>query len=118
MIQSHDKIEILKFGGLYGRDSFDDSVPPDHFIDSLNTITKGNELRTRDGLTKLITLANLRDNRIYKRQGEADRNLVLDSGGNLFDATVSLVTPILTVAGMTGFSSLNYNNNCFISPHN
>lgn len=118
MIQDHDPLEVISFGGLYGRGRYYDSVPRDHFIDSLNLITNGDEIVTRDGFSPSITLANLRQIAIYKREGEASRLLALDNTGKLFDTTSSLVTPILNIVGMLGFSSITQYNRCFISPHN
>ena len=54
MIEDHTPIPVDKFGGLYSRDSFTDSVPQDHFIDCLNTITEGEEIGSRFGFTKSI----------------------------------------------------------------
>lgn len=118
MIHDHDPIDVSSFGGLYGRDTWYDSVPKDHFIDSLNIITNGDEFKTRDGFSPSITLANLRQIAVYKREGEASRMLTLNSSGSLFDTTSSLVTPILTIVGMLGFSIETQYNRCFISPHN
>ena len=42
---------------------------------------------------------------------------MLDSNGNLFDATDSLVVPILTIAAMTDFSATVLNDRVYISPH-
>lgn len=118
MIQDHQPLVVSDFGGLYGRGSYYDSVPPEHFIDSLNLITNGDDLSTRDGFSSSITLANIRQIAIYKREGEASRLLALDSSGKLFDTTASLITPILNIASMTGFSIQTQYNRCFISPHN
>jgi hypothetical protein len=118
MIQDHTPIEVNNFGGLFGRDSFDDSVPADHLIDSQNLITEGFEMRTRDGFPyPSIVIANLRRFHTYKREGEADRDIILDSGGNLYDLKIS-ATPILTIAGMTDFSVCQFYNRLYISPHN
>lgn len=118
MIQDHEPIQITKVGGIYSRDSFYDSVPRDHFSDSLNLDTSGDEFRTRDGFSKTITLANLVQIEIYKREGEASRYLLLDSSGKLFDSGNSLVTPILNIAAMKGFSIQTVYNRCYITPHN
>lgn len=118
MIQDHDPLAVASFGGLYGRGRFYDSVPSDHFIDSLNLITNGDDLGTRYGFSPSITLANLRQIAIYKREGEASRLLALNSAGALYDTTASLTTPILNIATMTGFSILTQYNRCYITPHN
>jgi hypothetical protein len=119
VVQDHEAITIDNFRGLYGRGQFDDSVPQNFFIDSLNTISSGNgEVRTRYGFTKSITTSfSIRRTAVYKRQGEASRLLILDSTGKLYDASVSLVTPILNIASMTDFSLLTFYNRAYISPH-
>jgi hypothetical protein len=119
MIDNHTPIEPNKFGGLYARGTFNDNVPRDHFIDSLNTIGTGSEeVRTRYGFTLGITKSNLRRARRYQKEGEATRVLLLNSSGELYDATASLVTPILTVVGMTDFSLVVAYNRAYISPNN
>lgn len=118
MFLDHKAIPVNNFGGLYGRDSYADSVPLDHFIDSLNTITEGHEVKTRNGFGLSVTLANLRRAFVYKREGEASRLLLLNGSNQLFDATASLVIPILTVTGMTDFSIIQIYNRCYITPHN
>lgn len=118
MFEDHTPIEVNDFGGLWSRDSFTDSVPADHFVDSLNTITVGEEIRTRNGFNKSITLANLRRIFVYRREGEADRILALNSGGKLYDTTLSLSTPILDIATMTDFSAQVSYGRCYITPSN
>ena len=124
MIQDHTPIEVNTFGGLFGRDSFTDSVPADHFIDCQNTITEGYELRTRDGFPALTTaIAGLRRFHTYKIEGQADRTLILtvnppSTDGKIYDSAVSLLTPIMTIPGMTDFSVCQAYNRIYISPHN
>jgi hypothetical protein len=118
MIQDHEPLQVTKVGGLYSRDSFYDTVPRDHWIDSLNMDSGGDSFGSRDGFSKTITLSNLRQIEIYKREGEASRYLLLNSSGSIFDSANSLVTPILTIATMTGFSIQTVYNRCYITPHN
>lgn len=117
-IQDHDPIELEFVKGLFGRGDFSDTVPPDHLIDSLNTISVGKETKTRDGFVSGITLANIRRVWEYKRTGEASRLLVLDNTGKLWDTTLSLVTPILNIPAMTDFSAYSQYNRAYITPHN
>jgi len=118
MIQDHTPIEVNVFGGLFGRDSFADSTPADHLIDSQNLITEGFEMKTREGFpTATTVIANLRRFHTYKREGEADRDIILDSAGNLYDLKVS-ATPILTIAAMLDFSVCQFYTRLYISPHN
>jgi hypothetical protein len=115
MIADHSPIPIQDFNGLYGIDSYIDSVPYGYFIDELNTITFGSELKTRDGFALSLTTSAIIQHAIYRRQGESARVLAL-IGDTIWDLTTT--TQILTVAGMTGFA-INYaNNRAFISPHN
>ena len=124
MIQDHTPIEVNTFGGLFGRDSFTDSVPADHFIDCQNTITEGYELRTRNGFPALNTaITGLRRFHTYKIEGQADRTLILtvnppSTDGKIYDSAVSLTVPIMTVIGMTDFSVCQAYNRIYISPHN
>jgi|SRR6187399_35342 len=124
MIQDHTPIEVNTFGGLFGRDSFTDSVPADHFIDCQNTVTEGYELRTRDGFPALTTsIAGLRRFHTYKIEGQADRTLILtvvppSTDGKIYDSAISLTVPIMTVIGMTDFSVCQAYNRIYISPHN
>ena len=82
MIEDHTPIPVGEFGGLHSRDSFTDSVPQDHFIDCLNTITEGDELSSRYGFTKSVPLPiNILRVRIYRREGEVPRLIILTNTG-------------------------------------
>lgn len=116
MIQDHTPVAIQKFNGLYGIDSFDDSVPEGYFIDALNTITYGDEVKTRDGFGLAHSTLATERFKIYRRQGESARILYLDNSGNIRDLTTDTI--ILTVAGMTDFAMEVVNNRAYISPHN
>lgn len=105
------------FNGLYSR-SDNTKVPYDHLLDCLNLKFRDGEFFTREGSIETITLANIKRQAIYKINDEAPRTLVLGADGKLYDAVISLVTPILTVAGMTDFSCTTINNRCYITPHN
>lgn len=118
MILDHEPLTINNFRGLFGRGEFKDSVPEDHFISALNTITIGRELKTRDGFLLGTELADIRRIWEYKRQGEASRVIILNSSGQFFDSAVSLSVPILTVATATDFSAVSQYNRAYITPHN
>jgi len=119
MIDNHTPVEPGRFGGIYSRGTYNDNVPGDHFIDSRNTITTGsNEIRTRTGFDVSITIPNLRRIRRYTREGEATRIIALDSAGNLFDTSVSLLTPILSIPAMLDFALVVAYNRAYISPNN
>lgn len=124
MIEDHTPIPIDKFLGLYGIDDYEDSVPRNYFIDELNTITFGDELRTRDGVGVDTVTGSIKKFVIYRRQGEAARTLALfyypepppDGMGEIWDLTTNI--KIYSVAGMKDFAIGYYNNRAFISPHN
>lgn len=110
-------VTTSSFNGLYSR-SDNTKVPYDHLIDCLNLKFRDGEFFTREGSVETITLAGIKRQTIYKINNEAPRVLLLGADGKLYDATISLVTPILTVAGMTDFSCATINNRCYITPHN
>jgi hypothetical protein len=127
MIQDHTPLEVNTFGGLFGRDSFTDSVPADHFIDCQNTITEGFELRSRDGFPACNIAMDVRRFHTYKIEGQADRTLILvvtpgadptPTQGKIYDSAISLTAPIMTVNYMTDFSVCQAYNRIYISPHN
>lgn len=120
MILDHEPVSIESFKGLFGRGEFGDTVPTDHFVDSLNSISIGQEVKTRDGFLIGISTPGLDIRRIweYKRQGEASRLIILNSVGQFFDSALSLTVPILTVAGATDFAAISQYNRAYISPHN
>ncbi len=117
-IADHEPVSISDFKGLFGRGEFEDTVPPDHFLDSLNTISDGQDIVTRDGFLQDLEIANIRRIWEYRRQGEASRLIILTTGGTFYDSAISLVAPILTVSGATDFSAINQYNRAYISPHN
>jgi len=47
--ESHDKINIDSFEGLYSREEYD-AVPPNFFQDCLNVVFENNDVKTREGL--------------------------------------------------------------------
>jgi hypothetical protein len=115
VILDHSPVPIESFKGLFGIDSFRDSVPIGFSIGELNLITLGNELKTRDGFKLDKTTSGIQKAVIYRRQGEAARILAL-IGSSIWDLTTNAI--ILTSVGMTDFA-VNYSNNrAFISPHN
>lgn len=118
MIQDHSPVRLNSFMGLFGIDSYADSVPKDHFIDSHNTITEGGEIRTRDGFALSITFPAMSKIYYWRLQGQATRVIALNNTGQLYDLTVDTVNPILNIAAMTNFSAAPFNNRLYISPNN
>lgn len=113
----HQRIPIDQFMGLYDRGS-DDDTPVNHASDCPNVRFIDNDVASRYGLSSAsVTISSIRRIAVYKRIGEASRLLILDNSGNLYDS-LNLVTPILTIVGMTDFSAQVFNNRIFISPHN
>ena len=103
MVQDHEPVTTEKFRGIYGRGEYEDTVPSGFFIDALNTISIGDEVKTRDGFRQNIVFPNIRRIWEYKRQGEASRLIILNDQGQFFDYFISVVTPILTVASGNRF---------------
>jgi len=115
-IENHRPISLTEFNGLYDRGDAD-TVPFDHDFDNLNTIFTNKGEKTREGFALDFTLASVRRFHIYKIEGQADRLLILDNTGKLFDST-DLVTPILNIATMIDFSVATFFDRAYITPHN
>lgn len=115
-MNDHEPTIVQNFLGTFDRGD-DDSVPPGYFKDSRNIrfITGG--VKSREGSSLDISLASVVRMAVYKRIGEAQRLLLLDSTGKLWDST-NLVTPILNIAAMSDFSVEVMFNRAYISPHN
>lgn len=77
-------------------------------------------VKTREGAELFLAtgLAGIKRIKRYKRLNEADRMLVLDTTGKLFDSSQGFVTPILNIAAMTDFSLQVMFDRAYISPHN
>lgn len=116
MLRDHDPITLSNFSGIFDRGE-DDVCPPDYFLDALNVVFKEGSVETRFGTSLSVSLNNIRRAKSYKRPGEADRLLLLDGSGNLWDST-NLVTPILTIVAMTDFGMVSLYGRAYITPHN
>lgn len=114
-LRDHEPIQINTFKGLYSN-GMDDAVPPDFFIDSLNTQFETIEVRSRDGFTKVFTKANIRRFFIYKRLDETPRYLVLTTNGELWDSLYN-TGPLVSNIAYKDFSALNYLNRAYITFH-
>ena len=110
-MRNHQPVPIGKFNGIWDR-SYPDDVPIGKLLDGKNLIFKKNGIETRPGFSNLAGFGGLtvpfaiKRIETYKRIGEADRLLILDSFGSVYDST-NLSSPILTVVGMTDFSVLS-----------
>ena len=117
MFSDHTPQAVSNFLGLFANGPMD-SVPLDHAYDAQNNIYTESGVETRYGSElNLTTGFPVRRMFSYRRIDETPRLLLLDNSGNIYDST-NLVTPILTIIGMTDFSFVNYNNRAYISPHN
>ena len=116
-MKDHEPIEISQFNGLWNRGLFE-AVPQGHCSDLLNIKFTQDGMATRDGFgAASLTIASVRRSWVYKVYGQADRELILDGSGNLYDST-NLSTPILTIASMTDFAAVNFAGRAIISPSN
>jgi hypothetical protein len=115
-VRDHDPLRVTQFGGLFDRGD-DEVVPVDHFQDCLNTIYPPRGVRTRYGTLLDKTLANIRRTYIYRIPGQAQRLLILNDTGDIYDS-IDLTTVILHVDGMTDFSAVTMFGRAYISPHN
>lgn len=116
-MQDHTPITTTEFRGILARGKEED-VPFKYFIDALNLRFQDGCFYTREGSAVEFVLNNIRRFKQCLLEGQAPVELVLDAYGNLFDATDSLSTPILTITGMTDFSATVLNDRIYISPHN
>lgn len=116
MSRDHDPIVLKDIRGLFDRGE-EESVPRGYFLTSQNNKFLKNGVKTREGSSKIHTISSVKRQAIYKRTGEAQRLLLLDGAGNIFDST-NLAAPILTIVGMTDFSAQTIFNRAYITPHN
>lgn len=117
-LNDHEPLEPSAFNGFFDRGE-NVKVPEDHFILCNNYVLRNNQLETRDGVQQSIATVIVARTYNYQRTGEAPRLLVLEAGtGKLFDASVSMTVPILTIAAMTDFSAVTLYNRAYITPHN
>jgi len=114
----HTPIPVRDILGVLDRGS-DEMVSPKHLIRGQNLIYPGRSIRTRKGFSSVTfgAIAGIRRVHVYKRSGEADRLLILDTTGKLWDST-NAVTPIHDDVDWVDFSCVIMYNRAFISPHN
>lgn len=117
-MNDHDPVAIRAPKGLFDRDDLT-LVPIDHLSKNPNTeFPNEGGIRSRFGSELALDFLNVVRFHVYKRIGEVDRYLILNSSGQLFDSANSLVVPILTIGSMTDFSLAVMYNRAYISPHN
>lgn len=115
-VRDHDSIVVEDFRGLVDNGE-DEATPQGAFITSQNNRFLRRGVKTREGTSLVYTIANIRRTQLYKKVGEAQRTLILNDLGQLFDST-NLSFPILVIDGMTDFSSVTIFNRAYITPHN
>ena len=115
-MRGHESVPIKDYKGDSIRNSGEND-PAGYFRSSLNVAFSHGEPRTRDGFALDLTPASVVRMQTYKRVGEVDRIIYLDSTGNLYDSNNPGV-PILTIASMTDFSMISMFNRAYITPHN
>lgn len=111
----HSPLVQDAFRGLYTR-GFSDTAPPGFFLDSRNNRFAESDVLTRNGTALNFTLASIIRIFVYKRLNETPRFIILTNDGNLWDSLFG--SPIFSDVSYSDFSALNYNNRCYISPHN
>jgi hypothetical protein len=114
-MRDHTPVPVVKLMGTFNRGE-DVVVPQEYFKDSLNIIFNNRGVETRWGSKLSLPFASVRRAATYQKTGEAERILVLDNAGNLYDSTNPSI-PILSIVGMTDFSLATIFNRAYISPH-
>lgn len=117
-LEDYESETIRNPMGLFDRGDRD-ITPIDHLSDCFNCqFPNEGGVRSRFGSEIALVKDDVKRFHMYKRVGEVDRYLILDSLGQIFDSGNSLIVPILTVGGMTDFSVAVMFNRAYISPHN
>lgn len=120
-MRDHEPLVVDIFRGTFDRGE-DEVCPPGFFISSINWRFLKSGIQTREGFSKddisnLIPLGTkVRRIELYERTGEAQRLLILDDSGKIWDSVTGLV--ILSIPAMTDFSCTVMYDRAFISPHN
>ena len=115
-MRDHIQEKITSFEGLYNCGE-DVAVPKGYFRNCLNLEFLKRGFRTRTGSSLSLTLDNIRRVQIYRIAGQAQRLLILNDNGDIYDST-DLTTVILHIDNMTDFSSVTLFNRAYITPHN
>src|SRR5512141_2355373 len=113
-MRDHEPITLRDFLGTFDRGD-DDSVPAGYFKDSRNVRFFSKGVASREGTSLAVTISSVKRMAVYKRIGEAQRLLILNAAGQLYDST-NLSTPILYIAAMSDFSMETMFNRAYITP--
>lgn len=119
MLGGNQVITIKSPQGRWGRGP-DDTAPPDHCIDEQNLEFSHGQVGSRLGINTTLTASGGWDGtvkrvHVFKRVGEANRLLILDANGKIYDST-NLVSEVLSVAGMIDFACVILFNRAYIAP--
>lgn len=121
-MRDHEPVKLTKFNGLWKRGDAE-STPLDHFSDSENIKFFEDGFESRPGIAQYSIDPNLCINyssilRAYAFTKSANRLLVLDDVGNIYDTgSPTPCTPILTIATMTDFAMVTMNGRAYINPN-
>lgn len=116
MLESHKPSIVTQFDGLFAKGA-EHAIPLGHFRDCKNLTFVENGCETRLGTDLAVTISSVRRIHTYERAGETPRLLILNNSGEIYDS-LNLVTPILSIPGMTDFSTVTFFGRIYISPHN
>lgn len=116
-MQDHTPLTTTNFEGVLDRGVPVD-VPFKNLLDGLNLKFDDGQFETREGSLLDTTLSGILRRAEYRPEGQAPRKIILATGGNFYDATISTSIPILTIAAATDFSGITINDKYYITPHN
>ena len=112
----HEPLVVRQFLGIFDRGD-DDIVPTGYFRDSYNMKFFTNGVETRDGTSLSLTLSSVRRMKVFHREGEAQRLIILNNSGWIYDS-LDLTKVILNIGTMTDFSMVMMYGRAYITPHN
>jgi len=120
-MRDHPPLVVDAFRGTFDRGE-DEVCPAGFFLSSLNyRFTKGG-IQTREGSSydvlaaPLTSAIKVKRMELYERTGEAQRLLILNDVGQIWDSVTGLM--ILSIPTMTDFSCTVMYERAYITPHN
>jgi hypothetical protein len=120
-MRDHEPVVLTSFRGTFDRGE-DDVCPFGFFMHSLNLAFLKGGVTIRDGFDPdnlnvgIPADVQVQRMELYERTGEAQRLLILDNIGRIWDSVTGSV--ILTIPTMTDFSCTVMFDRAYISPHN
>lgn len=116
-VREHTPIVIDRFNGVWDRDRVD-SVPLDHFQDSLNVVCGQNQVKTRDGIDTVVGPGEIIRMYRCKFTTPGEGLIALDANGDFwhqrYDPDNTYL--ILSVPTATDFVMVEVANRAYISP--